>query len=148
LRLGLGISYPTAIPIGPINQVVKASDQPALTVITQGPVVKNALKALEGLENVDLFSILTLPILTLSPEILTSITHSKRVLVIEEHVERGGLAEYLLLQLTRAGLKLDSFEALNAKGYPSKTYGSQDFHWKESGLDIENIQKYILQLNT
>jgi transketolase len=148
LRLGLGIQYPKAITIGPINQVVQAIDKPALTVITQGPVVKNALKAMEGLENVDLFSILTLPILTLSPEILNSIALSKRVLVIEEHVERGGLAEYLLLQLTRAGLKLDSFEALNAKGYPSKTYGNQDFHWKESGLDVENIQQYITKLNT
>lgn len=143
LRLGLGINYPSAVEIGPVNQVKAASVKPSLTVITQGPVVKNAIKAIEGRDDVDLFSILTLPVLEFSDALLTSLATSKNVLVIEEHVERGGLAEYLLLQLTRKGYVFETFEAFNAKGYPSKTYGSQDFHWKESGLDVESIHTYI-----
>jgi transketolase len=145
LRLGLGISYPKPTKIGFINQIIQSEQKPKLTVITQGPVVKNAISALDGRFDIDLFSILTLPLTNLSPELIASISSSERVLVIEEHMERGGLAEYLLLRLTRAGLNLKSFEAFNAKGYPSKTYGSQAFHWKESGLDTDAIQQYISQ---
>ncbi len=143
LRLGLGVSYPQPIKIGLINQVVKSTKKPRLTIITQGPVVKNAIKALAGIEDVDLFSMLTLPILDLTPELKNSIESTQNVLVIEEHTERGGLAEHLLMRLTREKLRLNQFEAFNAKGYPSKTYGSQDFHWKESGLDVESIQNYL-----
>ncbi len=143
LRLGLGVSYPQPIKIGLINQVVKSTKKPRLTIITQGPVVKNAIKALEGIEDVDLFSMLTLPIFDLTPALKNSIESTQNVLVIEEHTERGGLAEHLLMRLTREKLRLNQFEAFNAKGYPSKTYGSQDFHWKESGLDVESIQNYL-----
>ncbi len=143
LRLGLGVSYPQPIKIGLINQVVKSTKKPRLTIITQGPVVKNAIKALAGIEDVDLFSMLTLPIFDLTPALKNSIESTQNVLVIEEHTERGGLAEHLLMRLTREKLRLNQFEAFNAKGYPSKTYGSQDFHWKESGLDVESIQNYL-----
>lgn len=143
LRLGLGVSYPQLIKIGLINQVVKSTKKPRLTIITQGPVVKNAIKALAGIEDVDLFSMLTLPIFDLTPALKNSIESTQNVLVIEEHTERGGLAEHLLMRLTREKLRLNQFEAFNAKGYPSKTYGSQDFHWKESGLDVESIQNYL-----
>jgi transketolase len=143
LRLGLGVNYPTPVDIAPINPVIRSSGKPSLTIITQGPVVKNAIKAIENRNDVDLFSILTLPLLEFNDAFLNSLSESKNVLVIEEHVERGGLAEYLLLQLTRRGFVFETFEAFNAKGYPSKTYGNQDFHWKESGLDVESIQKYI-----
>ncbi len=144
LRLGLGVSYPQLIKIGLINQVVKSTKKPRLTIITQGPVVKNAIKALAGIEDVDLFSMLTLPIFDLTPALKNSIESTQNVLVIEEHTERGGLAEHLLMRLTREKLRLNQFEAFNAKGYPSKTYGSQDFHWKESGLDVESIQNYLV----
>lgn len=143
LRLGLGVSYPQPVKIGLINQVIKSTKKPRLTIITQGPVVKNAIKALEGVEDVDLFSMLTLPILDFTPELKNSIESTQNVLVIEEHTERGGLAEHLLMRLIREKLRLNQFEAFNAKGYPSKTYGSQDFHWKESGLDVESIQNYL-----
>jgi transketolase len=142
--LGLGVSYPQLIKIGLINQVVKSTKKPRLTIITQGPVVKNAIKALAGIEDVDLFSMLTLPIFDLTPALKNSIESTQNVLVIEEHTERGGLAEHLLMRLTREKLRLNQFEAFNAKGYPSKTYGSQDFHWKESGLDVESIQNYLV----
>ncbi|MFM6936825.1 MAG: transketolase C-terminal domain-containing protein, partial [Aquirufa sp.] len=120
LRLGLGVSYPQPIKIGLINHVIKSNKKPRLTIITQGPVVKNAIKALEGIEDVDLFSMLTLPILDFTSELKNSIESTQNVLVIEEHTERGGLAEHLLMRLTREKLRLNQFEAFNAKGYPSK----------------------------
>jgi transketolase len=146
LRLGLGLSYPQPVVIGPINHIVISKIKPRLTIITQGPIVRNAIKALDGFQDVDLFSILTLPIDDFTSEIKKSILSSKNVLVIEEHMERGGLAEYLLLRLTREGININTFEAFNAKGYPSKTYGDQEFHWKESGLDVESIKNYILKI--
>ncbi len=148
LRLGLGIKYPDPIAISPTNHVVQSQGAPQLTIITQGPVVKNVLKAVEGLTNINVFSQLTLPVLELSEALKASVQASKQVLVVEEHVERGGLAEHMLIKLHQARLSINRFEALNAKGYPSKTYGSQNFHWKESGLDVDNILNRIRTLNS
>ncbi len=146
LRLGLGINYPKTMSIQIINQIVKARNKAKLTLITQGPVVKNAIEALKGFDEIDLFSILTIPLLEFTTEILESFKSSQNVLVVEEHVERGGLAEHLLFKTKVENINLKSFESINAKGYPSKTYGSQDFHWKESGLDVENIVNRIQKL--
>lgn len=148
LRLGLGINYPNQTSIELINHVIKAKTTSRLTIITQGPIVKNAIKALEGMEDIDLFSILTLPTIELSESLIESINTSQNVLVIEEHVERGGLAEHLLMRMNNEKIKFNLFESLNAQGYPSKTYGSQDFHWKESGLDTENIKNRIKNFNS
>jgi transketolase len=147
LRLGMGVNYPRSMKIGMTNHVIKADKPPKLTVITQGPVIKNVLKAIVGFNNIDVFSLLTLPILALDEYLKASICETQKVLVIEEHVERGGLAEHLLMKLHQSKLPINHFEALNAKGYPSKTYGSQSFHWKESGLDVENILNHIRILN-
>jgi transketolase len=147
LRLGLGDNYPVPVKIGTINHVIQAQQNPELTIITQGPIIKNALLAIEGYENIDLFSILSLPIMEMDNALKHSVSVSKNVLVIEEHVERGGLAEHILIKLHQAHLLLNRFESLNAQGYPSKTYGSQGFHWKESGLDKENILKRIHTFN-
>ncbi len=147
LRLGLGDKYPRPVNISMINHVIQAQSNPLLTIITQGPIIKNALQAIEGYENIDIFSVLTLPIIEMDNALKQSVAASKNVLVIEEHVERGGLAEHILMKFHQAYLPLNRFESLHAKGYPSKTYGSQGFHWKESGLDKENILSLIHTFN-
>lgn len=147
LRLGLGDHYPRAMEITNMNQIIQAKESPKLTIITQGPVVKNALIAVDGCTNIDLFSSLTLPMSSMDEALRMSIANSKKVLVIEEHVERGGLAEHILIKIHQANLPISRFDSLNAKGYPSKTYGSQGFHWKESGLDVESILNSIRNFN-
>jgi transketolase len=146
LRLGLGVSYPNKIEIGCINHIVKSTEELKITIISQGPIVKSVLKAIEGLFGIDLFTILTVPLTSITENLLTSIKASKKVLIIEEHVERGGLAEHLIIQFVKMNLGIIQYETLSAKGYPSKTFGNQEFHLQESGLDSNNIKQVLTKL--
>lgn len=146
LRLGLGKPYPSPIKISRINKVITA-EKPVITIIALGPVVHNALEAITGNNTIDLFTILAIPVIELSDDLLKSITATKKIMVVEEHVERGGLAEHLLSTLAKKGVKNIDVVSLHAKGYPSKLYGSQSFHQQESGLDADNIKKEITKLS-
>ena len=145
LRLGLGKTYPSPITISRINKVVSA-DKPKITIIALGPVVHNVLQAIADNNDVDVFTVIAIPIIEFSEELLQSIASTKKIIVVEEHVERGGLAEHLLSLLAKKALHHISFISLHAKGYPSKLYGNQAFHQAESGLDAESIKKQINQL--
>jgi transketolase len=146
LRLGLGISYPNKIEIGCINQIVKSTEELKITIISQGPIVKSILSAIEGLVGIDLFTILTIPLTSITENLIDSIRISKKVLIVEEHVERGGLAEHLIIQFVKMNLGVIQYETLSAKGYPSETYGNQEFHLQESGLDSKNIKQVLTKL--
>jgi transketolase len=145
LRLGLGKPYPAKIDISIINEIIKC-DVPQLTIIVLGPVVHNVIDAVKDNPNISLFTILTIPILEIDGNLLSSIEKSKKILVVEEHVQRGGLAEYLLGLLVKQNIKFDDYEMINAQGYPSKLYGNQAFHQEESGLDIISIKSTISKL--
>ncbi len=142
LRLGLGKLYPKKITISSINQIIKSKIN-KITIIALGPIVHNVLEAISEFNDVDLFTILTVPLVDFNEDLINSITKTKKIIVIEEHVERGGLGEHILAKITKNSLKIDHFISLHAKGYPSKLYGNQLFHQTESGLNPENIKKEI-----
>jgi len=110
-----------------------------LTVVGLGAAVLNALTA-SGIRDgdVDWFVASRLPLPAFPPALRESIERTGRVLVVEEHVERGGLAEHLALALFREGLAPKLWSRA-AAGYPSGTYGSQAFHQQESGLDADSL---------
>lgn len=142
LRLGMGKPYSKKEKIGRINQIVK-SDSPQVTIIALGPVVINALEAVAEVDNVDVFTIVAIPVLEIIEALEKSISTTKKIIVVEEHVERGGLAEHLLSTFAKKEIHIEKFVSLHAKGYPGKLYGNQAFHQQESGLDTENIKKVI-----
>ncbi len=145
LRLGLGKNYPSEIKISAINKII-AANNPKVTIVALGPIVHNALMAIADRSDVEVFTVIKIPIIELSNELLQSINTSMNVLVIEEHIERGGLGEHLLMQLAKNSIQVSSYSSLNAKGYPSGTYGSQSFHQEESGLDVEGLRKEVEKL--
>jgi transketolase len=145
LRLGLGKPYPRETKIAAINHVIK-SEKPEITIIALGPVVHNVLDAITQNNNVDVFTILTLPVVEFSEALLKSISETKKVIVVEEHVERGGLGEHVLSLFAKKSIHVSEFVSLHAKGYPNKLYGNQAFHQQESGLDADNIKNEITAL--
>jgi transketolase len=145
LRLGMSKAYPTQHKIAPVNHIVK-SDNPEITIVALGPIVNNVLDAITGTINVDVFTVLTVPLSELTEELFHSISITKKLIVVEEHVERGGLGEHIVSHILKRGIRLENFVGLNAQGYPSKLYGNQAFHQQESGLDTENIKKQITHL--
>ncbi len=145
LRLGLGDNYPKKIEISEINSILN-TNSPKITIVVLGPVIQNVLKAVEDFSEIDVFTILTVPVFELSHDLLTSFSESRKIMVIEEHVERGGLGEHLLSLLAKNSIPFSRFVGLHAKGYPSGVYGDQAFHQKESGLDSESIREQIIEL--
>lgn len=145
LRLGVSIPYPNSIKISFINHIIKAQN-PKLTIIALGPIIQNVLKAISKNEQVDVFTIVMMPLPKLSKELEKSVLKTRKVIVVEEHVERGGLGEHLLSIFAKKSISVTNFVSLHAKGYPDNLFGDQSFHQKESGLDAENIVNEILNL--
>ena len=61
------------------------------------------------------------------------------LVVLEEHVEQGGVGGMLAAALMHDGVAPREFRRVCARGYPSKRYGSQAFHRAESGLDAATV---------
>lgn len=147
LRLGAGISHEYKSGIGDINHIVR-SEQPRMTVAVMGPVVQNALEAIGKRGDTDLFTFLNMPVKGLSEGFLKSLATSRSLLIVEEHVRRGGFGEHLVSQLLERGSMPDRARMLHAKGYPTGTFGCQAFHQKESGLDPESIGRELNAMTT
>lgn len=113
----------------------------SLTVVVLGPLLGNAWEAIqESGVDADLYSVSQLPLTDIDlAEVRSSLKQTGKLLVLEEHVARGGLGEHLAYLLARSGSLPPLFRHQHAQGYPSGKYGSQKFHQRESGLDPASI---------
>jgi transketolase len=112
-----------------------------ITVLATGPVIHNITEAVSkfGLsDKTDIFSATRFPF-ELPQSFLESISATRKLLVVEEHISIGGLAQQISFELASRNLHLDLFQSLHSKGYPGELYGDQTYHQKMSGLDPDNI---------
>ena len=146
MRLGAG-----ALPAGvvlpqfaPVRRLVKGEK---ITVAALGPAVLNVLNAVGPENNIsaDIFAVSEIPFEGRCDELLKSISATGKLLIVEEHVKRGGMGESLALMLLEKGISAVA-RHLHAAGYPGGTYGSQSYHQKMSGLDPESILQTIKEL--
>lgn len=77
--------------------------------------------------------------LELPPEFLTRLSSTTDLILSEEHVPTGSLAERISLFFMQNQITPRSLKSAHARGYPSGKYGSQSFHRKESGLDLSSV---------
>ena len=146
LRLGLGKNNPGEQEMYKSINTIFLSDDAEVTMVALGPVINNAIHAIEnkGLKNkINLFSITRIPIDNFDDGLIQSIVKTGKLLIIEEHVERGGIAESISINLMKRNIQVKQFKSLCALGYPNELYGDQNYHQVQSGLDSENIQKII-----
>ncbi len=149
LRLGLGV-WPDKLGVlpefQPVRRLVTARDlRPKLTVAGIGPVLLNALPWIHAHGKTDLFAVSQLPLPVLDAAFVESVASSGQLLVIEEHVARGGLGEHLAAALAREGVSF-KLHHRHAAGYPTGRYGSQRFHQQQSGLDPDSLQATLAGL--
>lgn len=64
--------------------------------------------------------------------------------VVEEHVAQGSLGHMLASWALQQSFRIPEFQHFHAKGYPSRTFGSQAFHRRESGIDAATVLQAIL----
>lgn len=138
LRLGFGIK-PVNISIPsfqPIRNILKGND---ITIIGMGPVVLNAIDTvISNSLSADVFAVSEIPISDINEELKQSIKKTGKLLILEEHVQRGGIGEHLAHKLLSAQITC-SFKHLFAVGYPDGLYGSQSYHQQLCGLDTESL---------
>ncbi|OIN58353.1 transketolase family protein [Arsenicibacter rosenii] len=144
LRLGAGPVTPEgAQRMGTFKQIVK-SEVSRGTIVALGPVAANALKALDNQELAGQFDVFTATNLPLSlPDEQANSWTGKPMLIVEEHVSIGGLAQQLSVKLLEKGITPSKFVSLSAQGYPDGLYGSQQYHQQQSGLDTANIARQL-----
>jgi transketolase len=76
-------------------------------------------------------------------DFLADIRRSKRLIVVEEHVAQGSAGAQLAHALAELGAVPERFCHRFALGYPSGYYGSQNYHRKECGLDVDSILELL-----
>lgn len=146
LRLNYALTHTLTLPSYSATRHIMCGSK--LTIVALGPLIHNVLHAVQTInaeDTVDVWCVNEFP-LELPEELVTSIVQTKKLMVIEEHIKEGGLGEKLFSTLTTINSGPLVSKHLFAKRYPSKLYGSQQFHWKESQLDHEGIQEHIKQL--
>lgn len=147
LRLNYAKPYTQALPEFKGTRQIKRGSK--VTVVVLGPLIHNVLSALEMMEesdDIDVWCVSEFP-LQLPTELIESIAQTKKLLVVEEHVKEGGLGEKLFAELLSLNVGQIISKHLFARRYPSKLYGSQQFHLAESQLDhigiLENIKQFL-----
>lgn len=142
LRLGYG-DKPSQMDLPsftPIRQIAKGDK---ITIVGMGPIVVNVFKALEQLGAIaDVFAVAEIPVLELSSELEKSISKTGKLIVIEEHVSRGGIGENLACLLLKSNIHC-MFSHLHAHGYENGLYGSQAYHQQINMLDADSITNEI-----
>jgi len=144
LRLGTW-TKPDGLVIPKYNHTRRLLKGEKVTVVGMGQVVNSVFKAVEILkknELVDLFVVSEMPLAEITKELRESLDKTKRLIVIEEHVARGGLGENLARLLLENKISC-GFVHLHAKGYPNGLYGSQKYHYKISGIDEDSVVSAI-----
>ncbi len=145
LRLGSGPDTPEGAETqGTFKQIVR-NENPVGTVVALGPVAANVLAALQDERLVTQFDVFTATNLPLNlPAGLAHSWAGKPLLVVEEHVAIGGLAQQLSLKLLETGALPGKFVSLSAQGYPNGLYGDQKYHQQLSGLDPATIARHLV----
>lgn len=116
-----------------------------LVLVTIGSMAQVAVQAVQSsLVKAQVFSVSELPLSELSPDLTDSLKNCKKLIVLEEHVARGGLGEHLSWHMMRQGIAVPEFIHRHAVGYPDGLYGSQHYHQKISGLSVESVQSLLL----
>ena len=150
LRLGLGKKNPFEhIENSGHTSTILRSNKPSLTVVSSGPVIHNVITAIENTiykDSLDLFSIHKIPFDKLDKSLHISLQKTGKLLIVEEHVARGGLSEHVALKLFQDSLTMKKVTSLHAQRYPNDLYGDQNYHLQQSGLDSANILMNIKDL--
>ena len=149
LRLGAGKKIPEDSFQSGSFRVVHQPARADVTVVALGPIANNALAAVhDNPELADTTNVLAanrFP-LQLTEQTEALLRSSSRIIVAEEHVSVGGLAQQLSVQLLEKGIAPEKFISLRAQGYPGNKYGSQQYHQKLSQLDAASIWQSLLNL--
>jgi len=134
LRLNAAASIPAEV--GPFAQWRRIKRGRRCIVIGMGPVLGNLFELgdRELLDDIEIWSVGTLPFDGVPGELRASIEEKQQVVTLEEHYGACGLGEAVSHLFATHAVFPQSFSGLHAAGYPTGRYGSQRWHQQENGL--------------
>jgi transketolase len=150
LRMGAG-TWPSSVQYPGPGAFRKVLSGDAVVIVGLGPSIQNVLKAemdrrTKGeCKSASIYAISELPLLQLNSDFAEEVKRTGRLVIVEEHVQRGGLAEHLSLLLMQNGISAQ-VRNLCARGYPNGLYGSQTYHQRVSNLDSVSITQTLSDL--
>jgi transketolase len=128
---------------GKIHELKAGED---LTVISCGAIVNNCLMVANEIKPEFNVQVISVPkIHTLDAHFLDSIISSEKILVVEEHVERGGLASSVLESFNKLGSQKKLSHNFVQESKITNT-GSQEYLRGLSGLDKSSLKSAYLQI--
>ena len=142
LRLGASDADPKGVVLPPYAAWRRVCEGDGPTIVGIGPVIAPvvaACHAMDPAERPSVWVVAELPLAEVPEALLDDLGRSDHLVVVEEHVARGGLGEMLAHRLLLDGRSPRRFTHHCARGYVSGRYGSQRFHRRESGLDAESV---------
>jgi transketolase len=145
LRLGLS-EEPKDCLVPPCTAWRKLQDGPGWVILVTGSLAGSlwaAVRELDHARRPSLWVLCELPAHQLPDEFQADVARSGRLLVVEEHVAHGGVAQSMALLLLASGHAPRRFASRTALGYPSGLYGSQKFHRRECGLDPTSVLNFL-----
>ncbi|MES2089165.1 MAG: transketolase [Pseudomonadota bacterium] len=122
---------------------------PVMVVV--GPLAGTYIAAIEALPekqrpNLWIVGILPIALSPIPTAMLLQLAHANAVIVVEEHVARGGFGSELALCLALRGLTPKRFVHLYAQSHRYERYGSQAFLRQQSGLDLGSVMTALSSL--
>jgi transketolase len=145
LRLGLS-EQPADVALPPYAPWRRLMGGDGWVVLVAGTLVGGiwqAVRQLDAARRPTLWLVSELPPDPMPEAFLADLARSRRLLVVEEHVAQGGVAQMIAASLLAGGHAPDRFVARSARGYVSGRYGSQKFHRRECGLDPGSIVEFL-----
>jgi transketolase len=143
LRLGR-CEKPAEFPVAPFApwRLLVQGEGPLLIAV--GPLVGsfiNRILALESASRPELWVLSEMPagLDTIPEDIICRVKAGATFAVAEEHVAHGSAGQALVATMAKSGASPRNFIHFCAQGYPSGNYGSQSFHRKECGLDVDSV---------
>ena len=144
-RLGLS-EEPKDATVPPYAPWRKLQDGPGWVILVTGSLAGSlwgGMRDLKEASRPSLWLLSELPARQLSEEFRADLARSRRLLVVEEHVAHGGVAQSVASLLLESGEAPERFASRSAQGYLSGRYGSQKFHRRECGLDCASILDFL-----
>ena len=119
------------------------------TIIVAGPIATSYIKKLIMLPKKylpNMWIISELPVKNIPKKLIHQIEKSNKLIMIEEHVKMGGIGQQISYQLLKNHNISIDFIHLYATSHIYKSYGSQKFLRRCSGLDSSSLLKNIAKL--
>src|SRR3990167_1198237 len=124
----------------PLRQITQGD---RITVVVLGSIIIEVIEALRNYPGkIDLWVVAEMPFIV-NKLFQKSIEKTKRLCIIEEHVQIGGLGQFMSQHILNTSKSTEKFIHLFVKGYKSGLYGSRDFYLKENQIDRKSIEKAL-----